>query len=341
MAGKKGKSAETPVNRDESTDVNAGKNASSSGPRGIGSGRKLANAATTRIDQYKDNWRGYWLKHPITGTAITAGAPFYWAKKGLSALGKKIGSNEWGVLGTLGLLGATIPTINGYNLWDAKANGLIDFESLNRAYLASQYTDEGKPVDPAFAASQTGSPFFRVGNNDIYNGALSYMKRVRDDASDAADKYFPALFNALAPGAFKGGQPENLDEVDFAKVIPGYGEEMSPYDRDANRMADMLLAMQYLAEHGTPQQRTDIKKLSNNEAMWDTDRENVLRQLPQVFKDLQKSKINDMKGSSFFMNPAANYLNAQLQKDAAIKAKKLAPPNGDDDDVFKGLYSEE
>jgi hypothetical protein len=163
------------------------------------------------------------------------------------------------------------------------------------------------------------------------------MKRVRDDASDAADKYFPALFNALAPGAFKGGQPENLDEVDFAKVIPGYSEGMAPYDRDANRMADMLLAIQYLAEHGTPQQRQDIKELSNNEAMWDTDRENVLRQLPQVFKDLQKSKINDIKGSSFFMNPAANYLNAQLQKDAAGKAKQPAPPNGDDD-PFVGLY---
>lgn len=332
----KGKSPEVSANKDKSADVNTGKNRGSTGPRGIGAGRKLANATTDRISQYRNNWTGYWARHPITGTAITAGAPFYWAKKGLSALGKKIGSNEWGVLGTLGLLGATIPTINGYNLWDAKANGLIDFESLNRAYLASQYTDEGKPVDPAFAANQTGSPFFRVGNNDIYNGALSYMKRVRDDASDAADKYFPALFNALAPGAFKGGQPENLDEVDFAKTIPGYGEGMTPYDRDANRMADMLLAMQYLAEHGTPQQRTDITSLNNNEAMWDTDRENVLRQLPQVFKDLQKSKINDMKGSSLFMNPAANLLNAQLQKDAAAKAKQSASSN--DDDPFEGLY---
>ena len=292
MMGKKGKSVETPANKDKSAEVNTGKNTGNSGPRGIGAGRKLANATTDRISQYKDNWLGYWGRHPITGTAITAGVPFYWAKKGLSALGKKIGSNEWGVLGTLGLLGATIPTINGYNLWDASSNGAIDFKEMAKANKAAEYINLNKgPISESrVAAMEDEIPYKRLSNNQIYNDAYNYTKLVRPDAITAVDNYKDVLFNLLAPSIGQGGQPE----TDVTSYFPDENyPNMFKHDRYANRTADMLLALQQLEQTGGFETQRLIKKLRNREYVQDTQRDNLLSLLPQAFQDYNVSNMGE------------------------------------------------
>lgn len=305
MAGKKGKSVETPFNKDESTDVNAGKNASSSGPRGIGSGRRLAKAATTRIDQYKDNWTGYWGRHPITGTAMTMGAPFYWAKKGLSSLGKKIGSNEWGILGTLGLLGATFPTINSYNLWDASSNGAIDFKEMAKANRAAAYVNLNKgPISESrVAAMEDEIPNLRLGNSQIYDDAYNYTKLIRPDAITAVDNYRDTLFNLLAPSIGQGGQPE----TDVINYFPDTNyPNMSKHDRYANRTADMLLALQQLDQTGGFEATRLLKKLKNREYIQDTQRDNLLSLLPQAFKDYNVSNMAGKIKAGVLEKPKTN-----------------------------------
>lgn len=306
MVGKKGKSVETPANKDKSAEVNTGKNAGNSGPRGIGAGRKLANATTDRISQYKDNWLGYWGRHPISGAVMTAGAPFYWVGKKVGGKLRDLsGSNEWNTLIGAALLGGAIPTINGYNLWDASSNGAIDFKEMAQANKAAEYVNLNKgPISESrVAAMEDEIPYLRLGNSQVYNDAFNYMKLVRPDAVTAADNYKDVLFNLLAPSMFQGGQPE----TDVTSYFPDENyPNMFKHDRYANRTADMLLALQQLDQTGGFEVQRLIKKLRNREYMQDTQRDNLLSLLPQAFQDYNVSNMAGKIKAGALEKPKSN-----------------------------------
>jgi hypothetical protein len=233
------------------------------------------------------------------------GAPFYWAKKGLSALGKKIGSNEWGILGTLGLLGATIPTINGYNLWDAGSNGAIDFKEMAKANKAAEYVNLNKgPISESrVAAMEDEIPYKRLGNGQVYNDAYNYVKLIRPDAATAADNYKDVLFNLLAPSIGQGGQPE----TDVTSYFPDTNyPNMFKHDRYANRTADMLLALQQLDQTGGFETKQRLKELKNREYMQDTQRDNLLSLLPQAFQDYNVSNMAGKIKAGVLEKPKTN-----------------------------------